>query len=191
MRNDLGIAYGFTGLFGVALIIIAAGVEARGAGGARIALEVAARLEGVGGAPLRWVFLTGFWCTVFTAMLGVWQGVPQIYVDLASAWRTRTGRSSSSVASMDTRIQLGALAFLAGPPLVLLWHREPVGVVVAFSITGAFVMPFLAATLLYLNNRREWMGAMANRWPGNLALVVSLLVFGAVCVSEVGKALGR
>ena len=48
------------------------------------------------------------------------------------------------------------------------------------SIAGAFFMPFLAATLLYLNNRREWMGALANRWLGNTALIVCLLVFGAV-----------
>jgi len=87
-------------------------------------------------------------------------------------------------------IYLAAVAYLAGPPLVLLWHREPVGVVVTFSIAGAFFMPFLAATLLYLNNRREWVGALANRWLGNTALVVCLLVFGAVCVREVMRALG-
>jgi Mn2+/Fe2+ NRAMP family transporter len=189
VRTDLGIAYGFTGLFGVALIIIAAGVPAQGTGGARIALEVATRLEAVGGTPLRWIFLTGFWCTVFTAMLGVWQGVPQVYADLVGAWRAHADGKSGPEEVIDRRVRLGALALLAGPPLVLLWHREPVGVVVTFSITGAFVMPFLAATLLYLNNRRDWMGPMANRWPGNLALVISLLVFGAVCVAEVGRAL--
>jgi hypothetical protein len=51
-------------------------------------------------------------------------------------------------------------------------------------------MPFLAATLLYLNNRREWVGTLANRGLGNAALVVCLLVFGAVCVREVIRALG-
>ncbi len=50
-------------------------------------------------------------------------------------------------------------------------------------------MPFLAATLLYLNNRRDWMGALANRRPGNAALVVCLLVFGVVCVREIWQAL--
>jgi hypothetical protein len=64
-----------------------------------------------------------------------------------------------------------------------------VGVVVTFSIAGAFFMPFLAATLLHLNNRREWVGALANRWPGNTALIVCLVVFGAVCVREVLRAL--
>jgi hypothetical protein len=65
-----------------------------------------------------------------------------------------------------------------------LWHREPVGVVVAFSIAGAFFMPFLASTLLYLNNRTDWMGALANGRRGNIALAVCLIVFGTVCVRE-------
>ncbi|HEY1107496.1 MAG TPA: hypothetical protein VGE76_02650, partial [Opitutaceae bacterium] len=130
--------------------------------------------------------------TVFTAMLGVWQGVPQIYVDLVSAWRGREVHGAGEAAAGDERkLYLAALAYLAGPPLILLWHKEPVAVVVAFSIAGAFFMPFLAATLLYLNNRREWVGDLANRWLGNTALVVSLVVFGTVCVAEVAKALAR
>lgn len=214
VRADVRLAYAFTGLFGVALVVIAAGVDAKASGGARIALEIAARLETVAGPAAHWVFLVGFWCTVFTAMLGVWQGVPQVYVDLVSAWRdcrasagrraregsARVGAENASAepgaaaiagapvasdAAWERRIYLAALGFLAGPPLVLLWHKEPVGVVVAFSITGAFVMPFLAATLLHLNNRRDWMGALANRWLGNVALIVCLVVFGAVCVAEV------
>ena len=68
---------------------------------------------------------------------------------------------------------------------MLLWFKQPVAVVVAFSIAGAFFMPFLAATLLYLNNRRAWIGALANRWMGNVALVVCLVVFAVVCGFEV------
>ncbi len=192
VRGDVRLAYVFTGLFGIALIAIAAGVHAEATGGARIALGIAARLETVAGPAARWVFLLGFWSTVFTAMLGVWQGVPQVYVDLLGAWReSRDKRPGGTPAAAieDRRIFLGALAFLAGPPLVLLWFKEPVAVVVTFSIAGAFFMPFLAGTLLYLNNRRAWMGALANRWPGNAALATCLLVFGAVCVWELVRQL--
>lgn len=207
VRSDVGVAYLFTALFGIALVGVAAGVDAHGAGGQRIALEVAARLEQAAGPVARWVFLLGFWCTVFTAMLGVWQGVPQVYVDGLAAWRSRDSAGRPGVAAepqpgpdatraagalaRDRRVYLGALGFLAGPPLGLLWFRQPVAVVVAFSITGAFVMPFLAGTLLYLNNRRDWMGGLANRWRGNAALVACLAAFGAVCVSEVWNVLAR
>lgn len=186
VRGDVRLAYLFTGCFGVALVAIAAGVHAPEAGGTKIALAVAARLEEVAGPVGRWVFLSGFWCTVFTAMLGVWQGVPQIYADLVGAWG---GAEWESGTRRGRRVELGALALLAGPPLVLLWFQQPVTVVVAFSITGALVMPFIAGTLLYLNNRREWMGLLANGWRGNLALGIGLAVFGAVGVVEVLKVL--
>ena len=187
VRADVRLAYVFTGLFGVALIVIAAGVHARAAAGTGIALEIAARLETVAGPIARWIFLVGFWCTVFTAMLGVWQGVPHVYVDIITAWR---GGSPEGSGNFARRVYLAALAFLAGPPLVLLWFKEPVVVVVAFSILGAFFMPFLASTLLYLNNRRDWLGPLANRAVGNGALLVCLLVFGAVCVRELMRVLG-
>lgn len=180
VRRDAGLAYVFTGAFGLALVVIAAGTHPGAAEGTRIALEVAARLEGVAGPVARALFLSGFWCTVFTAMLGVWQGVPQVYADVAAAWR---GRAAD--AERDRPVFLAALAWLALPPLVLLWFKQPVVLVLAFSVVGAFIMPFLAATLLWLNNRRDWMGSLANRLPGNLALVICLLVFGAVCAREI------
>ncbi len=121
-------------------------------------------------------------------MLGVWQGVPQIFADLAGAWG---GAEWESGTRRGRRVELGALALLSGPPLVLLVFQQPVTVVVAFSITGALVMPFIAGTLLYLNNRRDWMGPLANGWRGNVVLGAGLAVFGAVCVVEVMKVLGR
>jgi Mn2+/Fe2+ NRAMP family transporter len=64
-----------------------------------------------------------------------------------------------------------------------------VAIVLTFSIVGAFFMPFLAATLLYLNNRRAWVGSLANGWIGNVALAISLLVFGVVSIREIVTAL--
>jgi Mn2+/Fe2+ NRAMP family transporter len=184
VRGDVRFAYVFTGIFGIALCLIAAGVHAQAASGARIALEIAARLGDVAGPIPRGLFLIGFWATVFTAMLGVWQGVPHIYEDLYAAWR------GSPPATPNRPLYLGALVFLAGPPLFFLWHRQPVAIVLTFSIAGAFFMPFLAATLLYLNNRRAWVGNLANGRLGNAALVLCLLVFGVVCAREVIAALG-
>jgi Mn2+/Fe2+ NRAMP family transporter len=205
VRSDVRLAYLFTGLFGIALVTIAASVETKAAGtGTRIALDVAERLAEVGGPPAKWIFLVGFWGTVFTAMLGVWHGVPRIFSDLFHAWRQRSAaepRKAEQTGSApreagggerhesERRVYLGALIFLAGPPLVLLGFKQPVAVVVAFSIAGAFFMPFLAATLLYLNNRRAWLGPLANGWLGNAALVVCLVVFGVVCGFEVQRAL--
>ena len=120
------------------------------------------------------------------AMLGVWQGVPQIYVELIGAWR-RTRPEAAGAG--ERRTYLLALAYLAGPPVIMLWFKQPVVLVVTFSIAGAFFMPFLAATLLYLNNRRDWMRNLASGRLGNAALLICLVVFAAVCVQEIVGAL--
>jgi Mn2+/Fe2+ NRAMP family transporter len=188
VRNDLALAYAFTGVFGIAIMLIATGAHARGAGGTQIALELANRLGEVGGPAIRWIFLIGFWATVFTAMMSVWQGVPQIYVELARAWKRQP---HGGPAANDRGMYYGSLFLVAVPPLIMLWFRQPVALVVTFAIAGAFFVPFLAATLLYLSNRRDWMGALkTGRW-GNAALVVCLVVFGAVCVREIATTLAR
>jgi Mn2+/Fe2+ NRAMP family transporter len=188
VRGDLGLAYAFTGLFGIAIMMIATGVHARGAAGAQIALELATRLEGVGGPVIRWVFLIGFWATVFTATMGVWQGVPHIYVEMVRAWRRQP---HGTPGQGDRKIYLVSLAYLAGPPVIMSWFRQPEALVITFAIAGAFFVPFLAATLLYLSNRGDLMGKLkTGRW-GNAALVLCLAVFGTVCIREIVTTLSR
>lgn len=187
VRNDLALAYAFTGLFGIAIMLIATGVHAHGAAGTQIALELAMRLETVGGPALRWVFLIGFWATVFTATLSVWHGVPKIYVELLRAWRRLPDNQESPA---DRKIYLVSLAYLAGPPVIMLWFKQPVVLVVTFAIAGAFFVPFLASTLLYLNNRRDLMREFATKRWGNVTLVLCLVIFLVVCIREIVTTLG-
>ncbi len=182
VRADLLLAYGVTLIFAVALTIVAAGCNAAVTQGNGMALEVATRLESALGPAGRWAFLIGFWCAVFASMLGVWQGVPYFFADFM-AHRARTA-AMSTVDLKNTRAYRGYLLFLAGPPLVLLFADKPVAMVVLFTVIGAFFMPLLAALLLYLNNRRDWIGELCNGTVRNAALVVSLMLFGWIAVTE-------
>ena len=47
-----------------------------------------------------------------------------------------------------------------------------------YAIIGAAFIPMLAALLLLLNGRRQWVGASTNRPSTVLALVIILLFFG-------------
>ena len=60
--------------------------------------------------------------------------------------------------------------------LVLMFGR-PVAMIVLYSILGALFMPFLAATLLILNNRADWVHALRNRWWTNILLSLTLALF--------------
>ena len=188
-RLDLGAAYLLTGIFGAAVIITAAGVNAEAVTGNEMALAIAERIGAVVGAGGKWIFLVGFWGAVFTSMLGVWQGVPYIFADFVRVLRGRGEAAPDAVVSTTSPYYRGYLAFTALVPMTLLYVDRPVWVIIVYSVAGAFFMPFLAATLLYLNNRRRWVKALKNGWLANGLLVAALLLFGYLCAVEIASRL--
>lgn len=192
---DLTAAYALTGIFGLALIVIA---SAEGApadlSGAGLILALADRLGEQLGPVGRFCFLTGFWCAVFTSLLGVWHGVPYLFADtLAHLKRRRTSVTATEAQSQPLRRSAayrGFLAYLAFPPLLLLLVERPIALAIAYAVTGAFFMPFLATTLLVLNNRREWVGSLRNNIAINALLALSLVLFGCLFVIEAIETLG-
>jgi len=186
-RNDLVIAYVLTGLFGVGIMIIAAGVDADIMTGPSMALGVADHLGSILGPFGKWCFLVGFWSAVFSSMLGVWQGIPYLFADFVQQYTYQPQQP----APIDTRSlpYRGYLLFLAIPPMLLLLINQPVWLIVIYAIAGAFFMPLLAVLLLLMNNRSAWLGELKNGWRTNLVLLSSLLVFGLLLYTEVTRLL--
>lgn len=180
-RLDLGAAYVIIGIFGIALIIVAAGVRPELVTGNTMALEIADRIGDTVGSYGRWIFLIGFWGAVFTSMLGVWQGVPYIFADTIDVLR---GRSSKAVETTSPFYK-AYLLFIALPPMVMLLIQRPVWIVLIYSIAGAVFMPFLAITLLILNNRSSLVGMSRNGWAVNLALALAVALFAYLFVGEI------
>ena len=183
-RLDLGAAYTFIGIFGVAIMIVGAGVRPDLMTGSTMALEIARRVEGIAGTAARWVFLTGFWGTVFTSMLGVWQGVPYIFADTV-----RVLKGDGGEVSTDSRLYRIYLLFVALPPMAMLLIERPVWLVLVYSVAGAFFMPFLAVTLLLLNNRRNLPAEARNGWLVNSLLGMAILLFLYLLYTEVAEVL--
>lgn len=180
-RLDLGAAYVIIGIFGIALIIVAAGVRPELVTGNTMALEIADRIGDTVGSYGRWIFLIGFWGAVFTSMLGVWQGVPYIFADTIDVLR---GRSSKAVETTSPFYK-AYLLFIALPPMAMLLIQRPVWIVLIYSIAGAVFMPFLAITLLILNNRSSLVGMSRNGWAVNLALALAVALFAYLLVGEI------
>jgi Mn2+/Fe2+ NRAMP family transporter len=189
-KKDLGVAYALTGLFGAAMIIIAAGVNPNVMTGDTMALEVAQRIGDVVGLTGKWVFLVGFWGAVFSSLFGVWQGVPYLFADFVTTFQRRNNPSIHNSVTPNSWYYKGFLLFLAFPPMLLLLFGKPVWIIVIYAVTGAFFMPFLAGTLLWMNNTREWVGELRNRWLVNALLVLSLVLFGYLAATEIVEAVG-
>ncbi|NKI16326.1 Nramp family divalent metal transporter [Spongiibacter sp. KMU-166] len=178
-RIDLAVGYLVTGMFGIGIMVLAASAAPPSVSGTKIIVALADELAVLLGEEFRLIFLLGFWAAVFSSMLGVWQGIPYLFADLLAQHQGEPDREISQQAQGYTP----ALLFLAGPPLLLLLLGKPVWLVLLYSVAGAFFMPFLAATLLYLNNRCI-PAPMANSPWSNAAMILALLLFSGIGVQQ-------
>lgn len=181
VRSDLLVAYGLTGLFGVAIMIVSAGVSPQVMSGSEMVIAVADQLGATVGDTGKWCFLVGFWGAVFSSMLGVWQGVPYLFADFVHEWRKDTAEKRIDTRSAPYRAYLAYLAF---PPMILLWSGKPVWVVLIYAVAGAAFMPVLAGLLLYMNSYRDWLGPLRNRWPSNFALLTAVGLFAVLLIQK-------
>jgi Mn2+/Fe2+ NRAMP family transporter len=174
-RKDLTVSYAGAALFGAAMVIIGSRIIGTGEG-AKVAVQLADQLGNVLGPLWRWVFLIGFWATVFSSLVAVWQGVPYLFADFL---RARRGHILDNEEGADLRRSGGYRWYLVGiatVPLVLL--LKPVKEVqILYTTLGAWFMPALAGALLVMNNRKEWVESFRNRWLVNTMLVLTIALF--------------
>ena len=173
-RIDLLVAYSITALFGMGIMILAAQSAPESESGTHILIAMADQLGLLLSPVFKELFLIGVWAAVFSSMLGVWQGVPYIFTDSTAQWRSKLSKIDSS----DKGYRL-ALLYIAIPPIALLYLGKPVWLIILYSVTGALFMPFLALTLLYLNNRII-KPSLRYGVISNSAIVVALLVFSYI-----------
>jgi Mn2+/Fe2+ NRAMP family transporter len=193
MRLDNTVSYIITGIFVIAMMVV--GAQLVHAGGLEIAkgdkglIDLGEVLQTRFGPWVRAGFLIGFWATSMTSLLGVWNGVSLIFSDFA---RDAKGRPEvMGEAATRTNEFRGYMLWLTFPPmlLVFLLPKNPIQLVLIYGVLGAVFMPFLAGTLLWLLNRRVEK-QYRNGWLSNAMLIISLLLFGVLCVADllnVGK----
>jgi Mn2+/Fe2+ NRAMP family transporter len=183
-RFDLLLSYSVIGLFGAAVVIIGSRTSVRGQGN-QVALLLADQLAASLGPSGRWIFLTGFWAAVFSALLGVWQSLPYLFTDFLLLRKGSGAASLPEGAAQRSRSYRGYLACLATVPLFLLrWPVEELQL--AFGLTGAMLLPLLALTLLIMNNRVAWVGERFRATLAlNVVLAAALAFFALTGVREV------
>lgn len=178
MRWDLGVAYGLTALFAMAIVVLAAGIRPEIVGGNNMAVALADQLVPYTGTTGKWLFLAGFWGATFSSLIGVWHGVPYLFANFLLHYRQRTPVLASAESITRTAPYRGYLTAMCFLPMLLVVLGRPVWIVVLYAVTGAFFMPLLAALLLYLNSVRRWLGAAGNGVAMQVCLWLCLVLFG-------------
>ncbi|MGH3330658.1 MAG: Nramp family divalent metal transporter, partial [Nocardioidaceae bacterium] len=190
MRIDNGVAYAVTGLFVVATLIVGAELLYS----AQIAVDTSDKglldlskvLADRYGSSAGTVFLVGFWAAAMSSLLGVWNGVSLMFADYVGHVRG-LGTDHPESRAGGTFYKAYVL-WLTVPPIALLFLGEPIYLILAYGVLGAFFMPFLSVTLLWMLNTsrvpREW----RNRIWSNVALALCALAFATLAANEIVKA---
>jgi Mn2+/Fe2+ NRAMP family transporter len=191
---DLIICYVLTALFGLGVMIMSAQVfypkpditEDRS-----LLIQLANSLrERVGDAGY-WLYVWGFWGAVFSSVLGNAQGIPYLFSHVAAMIKGVPEGKQAEYTSPTSRWYRGYLLYMTFPPLVWLFFKRPVAMVVTFAILASFITPFIAATLLYMNNKRAWVGKAKYGVVINALLVLSLVLFVYLMGAEMKDQLGK
>tara|TARA_R110000824_G_scaffold7892_4_gene35783 strand:+ start:4695 stop:5927 length:1233 start_codon:yes stop_codon:yes gene_type:complete len=185
MRTDLSIAYGLTGLFGIAIVLVAAGIDVEAISGNGMALAVADQLIPVLGEPGKWLFLIGFWGAALSSIIGVWHGVPYLFANFFYHLRDQKTLLETPESISKTPAYRWYLVYLTFVPMLLLLWGRPFWVIILYAVTGSFFMPLVAALLLYMNSKRRWLGNYINRWYTKVLLIICLLLFSTLVVIEI------
>ncbi len=195
MRLDNRVAYITTGIFVVAMLVVGAELlhasQIALTSGDRGLVDLGKVLEDRFGGATATLFLVGFFATSFSSLIGVWHGVSLMFADFVERFRAPAGEEKAHAGPEVVDRQQRSVPFrayllwLTFPPMALLWLDEPFGLVIAYGVLGAFFMPFLALTLLWLLNSsrtpREW----RNGWVSNGMLALAGLLFVVLCVQQV------
>ncbi len=196
VRGDVGVAYVFTAVFGMSVMLIAntaffvPGVALKDA---EAVPRMAAFLGTVLGQFGIWAYGLGFWAAVFASLFGVWQSVPYIYADIYGVVKGLSVEAREDITKVTSRPYQLALIFITLVPLPLAFTGAPLLIIVTYTVIGSLFVPFLAGTLLYLNNRVDWADRAVpkNAVVTNLLLVAILVLFVAVGAQEAMGALKR
>jgi len=193
VRGDITIAYLFTALFGMAIMMTANQafyVPGVAITNAQAVPKMAEMLSSILGMFGRVAYSVGFWAAVFASLLGVWQSVPYLYADFYSIIKKMSPEERAHVTNVRSTPYRIALVFITLAPIPFAFTGQPIQVIVAYTIVGSLFVPFLAATLLYLNNRVRWTAEVPhNGWLTNTLLVVILALFVVVGGDEARRAI--
>jgi Mn2+/Fe2+ NRAMP family transporter len=193
VRGDIAIAYLFTAIFGSSIMLIANDaffVQGVALTNAQAVPRMAEALGDVLGTFGRIAFSVGFWAAVFASLLGVWQSVPYLYADFYGIFKKMSPDARREIVKVTSTPYRLALAFITLVPMPFAFTGQPIQVVIVYTIVSSLFVPFVAATLLYLNNRVKWTENVPhNSLLTNVLLIGILVLFAMVGYQEVAARL--
>lgn len=189
MRLDNGVAYVVTGIFVVATLIVGAellySANIAVNTGDKGLLDLGNVLADRYGEWAGKVFLVGFWAAAMSSLVGVWNGVSLMFADLVGHLRGKGQDDPDSRAG--GKWYKAYILWLTFPPMIMMFLGRPVVLILAYGVLGAFFMPFLALTLLWILNTDRVPRTWRNGPLSNILMALCALTFVTLAVTELAK----
>lgn len=172
-KVDLMISYILTALFSMAMMVLGHQLPEVSKVGTNFVEQVSQLFSLKLGPWGAIVFKIGFFCGVFSSLLGVWQSVPYLFADVYLIHKKR--KVDDVKKSRPYRYYLINLAIV---PLSSLWIKFQ-GIQLLYAVIGAFFIPLCTVSLLVLNNRGSHPKYFKNQVLTNLILIFTFIFFVA------------
>ena len=190
MRLDNTVAYVVTGIFVIATLIVGAellySANIAVKTGDKGLLDLSTVLADRYGDWAGKVFLVGFWAAAMSSLVGVWNGVSMMFADFVG--HVRGQGADHPDARLGGRYYKAYILWLTFPPMIMMFLGKPVYLILAYGVLGAFFMPFLSVTLLWLLNRKDVPSEWRNKVSSNVVMVLIAAAFIALAANELQKA---
>ena len=167
-RIDLGISYFITVLLGVSMVLIGTRIQVSG-GGSGLLINLSNQLDQEAELVTGWVFRIGAFAAIFSSLLGVWQSVPYLFIDVMKPIHKDLNEP------LFYQRYLLAIAVI---PLTGLYFGFT-SMQKAYALSGALFTPMLALALLILGFTSK---SFKNSWLSVVLLVLILFFFVGLLV---------
>jgi Mn2+/Fe2+ NRAMP family transporter len=191
VRVDIRVGYVVTGIFVLAVLIVGAeflhGTDTSIDGEEGLVPFADSLGDRLGGVT-RWLFLLGFFAAAYSSLVGAWNGFAHLFADyVRTAREDRTPGRDAPPTEREPAFRW-FLVWITFPPMVLLFFDQPVFLVIVYAALGALFLPFLAGTLLWLNNSKRVPPELRNSILANAVLAGAVLLFAVLAVQEIADA---
>ena len=170
-KIDLAVSYILTACFSMAMMVLGHQLPEVSKVGTTFIEQVSSLFSLKLGPYGALIFKIGFFCGVFSSLLGVWQSVPYLFSDLYHLHFKIELKDIKK--TKPYRLYLVLLAIV---PLSSLWIKFQ-SIQLLYAVIGAFFIPLCTLSLLILNNSKEHPKEYKNNLMTNILLLLTLIFF--------------
>ncbi|UBM58138.1 Nramp family divalent metal transporter [Marinilongibacter aquaticus] len=181
VKTDLIFSYAITGLFLFALVGIASQIESPAEiSGSKLIFLVGQTMAKHFGEWADYFFKICFWGVVFSSVLTVWSGVPYLFSDFSEGFAKKDIDKSSSGPTYRIFLLMLSLA-----PLFLVYTQNTLRNVINYTLISSVFVAGISLNLLFINNKKEWVGQFRNNSLTKAALWLSTIAFSLLLIWQV------